>query len=119
MTIVVSIGEKSYKPAFVGEMTVDSHELGYVAEMITDPAKLDSFIPGASAKAKALAESAGDDKPEFPVVRVEEGWSNNKRLWDAEELGRIAEQVCELEPVAHLGHMKEEDIATAFPAPQT
>lgn len=123
MGLVVSIGDNhgktGFTPGVLGEMTVDSHELGYVAEMITDPAKLDSFIPGASAKAKALAESAGDDKPEFPVVRVEEGWSNNRRLWDAEELGRIAEQVCELEPVAHLGHMKEEDIATAFPAPQT
>lgn len=118
MTLVVSIGEPD-APALMGEMSVDEMELGYVAEMVTEPAKLDTFIPGTSAKAKAIAEAAGDEHPEFPVVRVEEGWSNNKRLWDAAELARIAEQVREMEPVAHLGHMREEDLATAFPDPQT
>jgi hypothetical protein len=118
MTIVVSIGEPD-SPALVGEMTVDEQELGFVTEMVTDAAKLDTFVPGSSVKAKALAEGAGDDHPEFPVVRVEEGWSNNNRLWDAEELVNIAEQVREMEPVAHLGHIKEEDLGTAFPDPQT
>jgi hypothetical protein len=117
MSIVVSIGDD--KPTLVGEMKVDEAELGYVAEMVTEPAKLDNFVPGTSAKAKAIADGAGDEHPEFPVVRVEEGWSNNGRLWDAESLVSIAEQVRELEPVAHLGHMREEDLATAFPEPQT
>jgi hypothetical protein len=117
MSIVVSIGDD--KPTLVGEMKVDEAELGYVAEMVTEPAKLDNFVPGTSAKAKAIADGAGDEHPEFPVVRVEEGWSNNGRLWDAESLVSIAEQVREMEPVAHLGHMREEDLATAFPEPQT
>jgi hypothetical protein len=118
MSLVVSIGEEE-GTALLGEMSVNEEELGYVAEMVTESAKLDSFIPGTSAKAKLIAEAAGDEHPEFPVVRIEEGWSNNGRLWDAEELGRIAEQVRDMEPVAHLGHMKEEDLGSAFPDPQT
>lgn len=116
MSLVVTVGSE---PVVVGEMKVNEYELGYVAEMVTDPVKLDTFIPGTSDKAKLIAEAAGDEKPEFPVVRVEEGWSNNKRLWDAEELVSIAEQVRAMEPVAHLGHMREEDLGTAFPEPQT
>lgn len=117
MGLTVSIDAD--KQEIIGEQTVDEAEFGLVFEMISDPAKLDQFVPGASAKAKQLAEAAKDEHPEFPVVRVEEGWSRSKRLWDADALVSIAEQVNALEPVAHLGHIKDEDAATAFPEPQT
>jgi len=98
---------------------VDSGEIGLVAEMITDPTRLDTFHPGWGAKGAALAQSAGDDKPEFPVVRVEEGWSRSGRLYSGEFLESIAEQTNALEPVGHLGHIPDDEVATAFPDPQT
>jgi hypothetical protein len=116
MTIVVSTGDE---PTLVQEMSVNEPEMGYIAEMISEPEKLDAYISGTSAKAKLIAEANADENPEFPVVRVEEGWSKNRRLYDAETLQRIAEQVNEMEPVAHLGHMREDEVATAFPDPQT
>lgn len=102
----------------IGEMA-DVGLFAPVAEMITDAVRLDTFQPGWGAKGAALATAAEDDKPEFPVVRVEEGWSNSRRLWDASELDSIAAQTNALEPVGHLGHIKAEDAATAFPEPQT
>lgn len=105
----------------VSEMTGDVSEFAPISEMITDTVKLDAFFPGLGLgeKAKHIAESSGDQNPEFAIVRVEEGWSNSKRLWPAEVLVSIAEQVNELEPVGHLGHIKPEDMATSFPDPQT
>jgi hypothetical protein len=103
----------------IGEQTTGEPEAGSIAEMITDPAKLDDFIPGASSKGAALAQSAEDDKPEFPVVRVESGWSRSRRLWTGEQVDAIVAQVNQLQPVGHLGHIKDEDEATAFPEPQT
>jgi hypothetical protein len=104
----------------ISEMT-DSGAVGVIAEMVTDPEKLDDFFPGMGlgAKGKLLAEAAGDEKPEFPVLRVEEGWSHSKRLWTAEQIESIVAQTNQLEPVGHLGHIPDADASTAFPEPQT
>lgn len=122
MTLLVSIPDANEEQPLVGEMIeVEGCELGYIAEMVADPKKLESFGFGSDivAKAHALAEANSDEKPEFPVVRVEEGWSNNKRLWDGEELANIAEQVNSNEPVGHWGHIKPENIGWEAPEPQT
>ena len=117
MGLVVSLG--SDKPqAVVGEMTGDVVGT-LIAEQITDASKLDDFHPGWGAKGASLASAADDDKPMFSVIRVEEGWSRSRRLWTAKELDSIAEQTNALEPVGHLGHIKDEDAATSFPEPQT
>jgi hypothetical protein len=107
------------KPVILGEMQVDSYEVGHIAEMVNDPAKLDTFQPGWSAKGAALAQQAGDETPEFAVLRVEEGWSRSNRLWTASELQSIAEQTNRLEPVGNLGHIEDDKAATAFGDPQT
>lgn len=107
------------KTVSMGEQATGEPELGFIAEMVMDAARLDQFIPGASSKGAALAQSAEDDKPEFPVVRVESGWSRSRRLWTGEQVEAIVEQVNRLQPVGHLGHIKDEDEATAFPEPQT
>jgi hypothetical protein len=96
-------------------------EVGYIAEMVTEPAKLSSFgfdkaIVG---KADALKLANNDETPEFPVVRVEEGWSGSHRLYDKTVMESIVSQTNELEPVAHLGHIPDEQVSTAFPPPQT
>jgi len=113
----VSIKEKLTS---ISEMTVDE-TVGTISEMVTDSAKLDDFFPGMGlgAKGKALAEAAEDEKPEFPVIRVEEGWSNSRRLWTGEMLDSIVRQTNELEPVGHLGHIPDAEASTAFPEPQT
>lgn len=105
----------------IGEMNGGSEEMGYVCEMITDPAKLKDLVPveGITERAASIAQAAKDDAPEFPVLRVEEGWSNSKRLWDANELDSIVRQTNELEPVGHLGHIPDDQAGTAFPDVQT
>lgn len=104
----------------MGEMYVGEEEVGMlVGEQISDSTKLEDFIPGAGAKGAALASSAKDDDPDFAVLRVEEGWSRSKRLWTSEQVKGIVAQVNKLQPVGHLGHIKDEDEATAFPTPQT
>lgn len=108
--------------SIVGEMVdTDELEVGFIAEMVTDPAKLASFGFSAAvqSKAKALAEAVGDDSPEFPVIRVEEGWSGSGRLWTANTLDSIAEQTNATEPVGHLGHIPDAEAGTSFPDPQT
>jgi hypothetical protein len=114
------VGIKSDK-ATVAEMYGGSGEVGTVAEMLTDPKKLADLVPlaGLGEKASSIAEAMEDDKPQFPVVRVESGWSNNGRLWTGAQLRSIAEQVNALEPVGHLGHIPDNEAGTAFPDPQT
>lgn len=117
MTLTVSLGNDK---SVIAEMKdLDSGEVGLVAEMITDPSKLDSFCAGWGAKGAAFAAAAKDDEPEFPVVRVEEGWSNNGRLYGPAFLESVAEQTNRLEPVGHLGHIENDKVATSFPDPQT
>jgi hypothetical protein len=117
MTIVVDISDE--KTGLLGEQKmVDTGSFQQLAEMETLENWTD-IVPGVKQKAQQLVEQVGDATPEFPILRVEEGWSNNGRLWNAECLDVIAEQVNNLEPVAHLGHIKEEDFGTAFPEPQT
>jgi hypothetical protein len=116
MTIVVTVGDK----AVVGEMArLDAGEIGHISEMVTEAAKLDTFCAGWGAKGAALAEASKDESPEFPVVRVEEGWSRSRRLWTADVIESIAEQTNRLAPVGHLGHIDDDKVATAFPDPQT
>jgi len=86
---------------------------------VTEPSRLDNFIPGASAKGAELVQATGDDSPEFAVVRVEEGWSGSNRLWTAKEVESIVSQTNALQPVGHLGHIPDDQISTAFPPPQT
>lgn len=106
----------------IAEMGVPLSGGGLVAEMVSDPSKLASFgfpqevIDRAHTLAEQLDEGVA---PEFPVIRVEEGWSNNKNLWDAETLDSIAEQTNELEPVGHLGHIPDSQVNSALPEPQT
>ena len=102
----------------LGEMQGET-EVGTIAEMVTEPSRLDNFIPGASAKGAELVQATGDDHPEFAVVRVEEGWSGSKRLWTAKEVESIVRQTNTLQPVGHLGHIPDDQISTAFPPPQT
>lgn len=115
----MEVNTKSDKStAVVGEM-FDTGEVGSIAEMVTDAARLDSFIPGASARGAELAQAAGDDSPDFVVIRVEEGWSRSRRLWSGQELESIAEQTNRLQPVGHLGHIPDDQAATSMPDPQT
>lgn len=105
--------------AITGEM--GDTEVGYISEMVTDADKLATFGFDAKviAKATALKEASKDEEPEFPVVRVEEGWSGSRRLWPARELDRIVDQTNTLEPVGHLGHIPDDQAAFSFPDPQT
>lgn len=114
----VGIKDKAEKVT-TGEM--GETEVGWIAEMVTDPAKLRDFgfSPATVTKAQHLKEVNADDNPEFPVVRVEEGWSNNRRLWSRRELDSIVEQTNTVEPVGHLGHFTDAEAATAFGEPQT
>jgi len=117
----MEVTTKADRSTSLGEMTTGEYEVGMIAEMIDGNSiqKLDNFIPGASATGAALAAAAKDESPEFPVVRVEEGWSGSKRLWTAKEVESIVAQCNALQPVGHLGHIKDEDEATIFPKPQT
>jgi hypothetical protein len=102
----------------MGEMTGEV-ETGTIAEMVTDAKRLDHFIPGASAMGAALATACSDESPEFAVLRVEEGWSGSRRLWTGPVVESIVRQTNMLQPVGHLGHIPDNQIATAFPEPQT
>jgi hypothetical protein len=70
-------------------------------------------------RANSIMLALGDDDPHISVVRVEEGWSRSRRLWPAKEIDRIVAQTNELEPVGHLGHIPDDEEATAMPEPQT
>jgi hypothetical protein len=118
MGLVVDIPETD-KPLLSEQQPIDGVG-GF--QLLMEQESLDNWtdiVPGVRAKAEAIVQQIGDEKPEFPVVRVEEGWSGSGRLWDGECLKVLAEQLSEREPVAHLGHIKEEDFATQFPEPQT
>lgn len=114
----VGIKDKEDAKAVLGEMSPGGG-MGYVAEMLTDPTKLDEFVPGTSAKAAAIIAANGDENPEFPVVRVESGWSGSSRLWTGEVVRSIVDQTNDLEPVGHLGHIKPENVSSEFGVPQT
>lgn len=115
----VGIPDKK-ETTLVGEMMGDVAN-GFISEMVTDADKLVSFGFNADvvAKAKSLKEANKDDEPEYPVVRVEEGWSGSRRLWLGRELDSIVAQTNQLEPVGHLGHIPDDQAAFAFPEPQT
>lgn len=70
-------------------------------------------------RGREAAEALGDDAPQFVVVRTEEGVSRTGRLYDGTVLESIAEQVNTMQPVAHLGHIPDHELQTAFPKPQT
>jgi hypothetical protein len=89
---------------------------GIVSEMTADPA---FNIPLDSARVQQILAVTKDDAPQFPILRVEEGTSNNGRVWDAAILEDVAEQINRMEPVGYLGHIKPEDDGYAFPKPQT
>jgi hypothetical protein len=119
--VKVQFGDKT---TLVGEQkgALDGEpEVGYIAEMVTEPAKLSSFgfDKAIVQKADALKLANNDETPEFPVVRVEEGWSGSHRLYGRDVMESIVRQTNELEPVAHLGHIPDDQVATAFPPPQT
>jgi hypothetical protein len=118
----VNIADKDAKTV-TGEMVaVEEAEVGrIVGEMITEPAKLKDlgFSDEIVAKATTMKEATSDENPEFPVIRVEEGWSKSRRLWPAKEVNRIVDQTNSLEPVGHLGHIPDDEMDTAFPDVQT
>jgi hypothetical protein len=116
----VTVPDKSAATLIVAEM-VESGDIGHIAEMVgkDDVVKIDNYVPGASQTALALATACKDEEPEFPIVRVEEGWSNNKRLWDGQELDNIARQVTQEQPVGHWGHPNFNNMAWEAPDPQT
>ena len=118
----VNIADKDAKTV-TGEMVaVEEAEVGrIVGEMITEPAKLKDlgFNDEIVAKATTMKEATSDENPEFPVIRVEEGWSKSRRLWPAKEVNRIVDQTNSLEPVGHLGHIPDDEMDTAFPDVQT
>lgn len=119
MGLIVSIGSDKKT---MGEMTTGEEEVGFIAEQVMDADKLDTFHPGWGAKGAALAAEAGDTEPhkvKFAVIRVEEGWSGSKRLWDGNELDSIVAQTNALEPVGHLGHIPDDQAAFSMPEPQT
>jgi hypothetical protein len=115
----VKLKDKETDKSTIGEMLDDGEAMGWVAEMVTDPAKLDDFVPGTSAKARSIIDANGDEKPEFPVVRVESGWSGSSRLWGDKVVESIVDQTNQLEPVGHLGHIKPENISSEFGEVQT
>lgn len=117
----VGLKDKTDKTT-AGEMRGGSGEMGrLVGEMLTEPAKLKDFgfSDEVVARANTIKEALKDDEPFISIVRVEEGWSRSRRLWPAREIDRIVEQTNTLEPVGHLGHIPDEDEATAMPEPQT
>lgn len=117
----VNIPDKLDKE-LTGEMIGGSGEIGHiVGEMLTDPAKLADFgfSDAMIQRAGSLRDAASDDHPEYAVVRVEEGWSGNGRLWPAREIDSIVKQTNELEPVGHLGHIPDDEEGTSMPDPQT
>jgi hypothetical protein len=118
----VNVADTQEKRLAAEMLASDSGELGQiVGEMITNPAKLKDFgfSEAVVKKAADIKDAAEDEHPEFAVVRVEEGWSNNRKLWDAQEIDGIVRQVNELEPVGALGHIPDDEESTAFPEPQT
>jgi hypothetical protein len=103
MGLIVSLGNDK---TILGEMT--GEVVGAIAEMVTDANKLNAFDPSWGAMGAALATAAEDDKPEYAVVRVEEGWSGSRRLWTGRELESIVSQTNTLQPVGHLGHIPDD-----------
>ena len=89
-----------------------------VSEMETPDNWKNVVVLDKSAVDEMVAELK-DDSPEFPVIRVEEGWSKNGRLWTGDVLRDIAEQITSTQPVAHLGHIPVDKQATDLPDPQT
>lgn len=116
--MIVGIRDKS---VLVGEQSDGEPEIGVISEMVSEPAKLKDFgfDQNVINRAQALKEANEDDKPEFPVIRVEEGWSGSGRLWGGDVLDSIVAQTNALEPVGHLGHIPDDQASFAFPAPQT
>lgn len=87
-----------------------------VAEMTDTAAAVIQLDPD---QTRDLLKRTKDDDPQFPIVRVEEGLSENKFNWTPEMLESVADQINEKQPVAYMGHIKPEDDRWVFPDPQT
>lgn len=107
--------------AFEAENGLDEPFVGEVAEMATDAKQLRTFgfSEEIQARGHQLAQEVGDEEPMFVVVRTEAGESRSGRFYGDDVLVSIAEQVNYKQPVGFLGHIKDSDISTSFPEPQT
>ncbi|RMH11472.1 MAG: hypothetical protein D6698_16360 [Gammaproteobacteria bacterium] len=61
----------------------------------------------------------GDDDPMFVTLPVAEAetLSENKRYYDETFVRELERQILDKRPVAHMGHLRDEDRATAHPLP--
>lgn len=89
-----------------------------VSEMTADAGKIVS-IP--RMRVQELQDVYGDDKPEFPVLRVRVGKepTKNGNLWPPSILGIVEEQINKQEFPGYLGHISPEREGYDFPATQT
>jgi hypothetical protein len=87
-----------------------------VAEMSADRSAVIELDPDL---VNRLVTSTKDEDPQFPIIRIEEGLSNNGFDWKPDILHSVAEQVNSEQPVGYMGHIRPEDDRWAFPEPIT
>lgn len=85
-------------------------------EIEDDPAKVVSLNP---TRVQEMLADYGDDKPQFPILRVESGVSDNGNNWPASLLTDIAEQINREEKPGYWGHIPPEQKGYVFPDVET
>lgn len=84
-----------------------------VVEDVTKVVKLDK------ARVQEIIEDYGDEKPQFPILRVEAGLSENGNNWPDSLLENIAEQINRDEKPGYWGHIPPDQRGYVFPDVET
>jgi hypothetical protein len=87
-----------------------------VSEMATEAGQIVTLN---QTRVAELLADYGDEKPQFPILRVEAGLSNNNNNWSESLLVDIAEQVNKSEKPGYWGHIKPDERGYVFPDPET
>lgn len=87
-----------------------------VSEMVSE---IGQVVRLDQSRVSTLLEDYGDDKPQFPILRVESGQSGNGNNWPESLLVDIAEQINREEKPGYWGHIKPDERGYVFPDPET
>jgi hypothetical protein len=87
-----------------------------VAEMTEDVA---GIVKLNANRVQELLDDYGDDKPQFPILKIRAGISGNGNNWSEAVLNDVAEQINLDEKPGYWGHINPAERGYAFPDPET
>lgn len=87
-----------------------------VSEMASDAGHI---VKLNKVRVQELLDEYEDEKPQFPILRIESGVSGNGNNWPVSVLESVCEQINSDEKPGYWGHIRPEDRSYVFPDPET